>query len=203
MKILLLCPMADGQTGPAWKHALERLGHKVMEVDAKLTPQNSYNASLQFKPDLIFCSRTKALTEEVMKIKQTFKNVVACMWNVDTRNTVGEWAHLFPLIKVVDYHFVVEFNLLNDWRKLNAKTYWLSQGLQDEVYDKPREITKEDSIKYMCDICFCGCMSGKHHPIRKTAIRAIRQAGVKSNYWGCFHRPRIYNEEHNKQVALA
>lgn len=204
MRVLLLCPMADGQTGPAWKYALEKLGHEVLEVDAKLVPQNSYSAALQFKPDLVFCSRTTALTAEVVKIKQAFENAVSCMWNVDTRNTVDKWAHLFPLVKAVDYNFIVGCNVLEGWRKLNAKTYWLSQGLQDEVYNKPREITEDDRRKYACDIYFAGRMAaGRHYPLRKPAIRAIRQEGFKANFWGCLNRPKIYNEEHNKQVALA
>lgn len=203
MKVLLLCPMADGQTGPAWKHALEKLNHKVVAVDAKLVPQNSYSVCLQFKPDLIFCSRTTALTEEVIKIKQMFKNIIACMWNVDTRYTIGEWTHLFPLIKAIDYHFVVEENLLDEWRKLNAKTYWLPQGLQDEIYDRPREITEGDKLRYSCDVCFCGAVGGPHHDDRSLFLEAIRQAAFKLNIWGCGGRPKIYNEEHNKQAVLA
>lgn len=203
MKVLLLCPMADGQTGPAWKHAFEKLGHKVVAVDAKLAPQNSYSTNLQFKPDLIFCSRTPTLIDEVIRIKRSFKDAIACMWNVDTRPALGEWVHLFPLIKAVDYYFVVEYNFLDEWRKLNAKTYWLPQGLQDEVYDRPREITEEDKRKYSCDICFAGRVGGRHHSDRTPFLEAIKQAGFKLNLWGNDGKPKIYNEEHNKQVALA
>jgi len=202
MRVLLLFPMADGQTGPAIKHAFEKLGHTVSAVDAKLAPQNSHSESLQFKPDLIFCSRTPTLTGEVIKIKSSFKDAVACMWNVDSRYTLGEWSHLFPLIKAVDYHFVVEYNLLEEWQKLNVKTYWLPQGLQDEVYDKPREITEEDKRKYSCDVCFCGQIGGAHRD-RPQYLDAVRQAGFKLNLWGGGGRPQIYDEEHNKQASLA
>jgi len=202
MRILLLFPMADGQTGPAIKHAFENLGHTVSAVDAKLAPQNSHSESLRFKPDLVFCSRTPALTDEVVRIKRDFTDAVICMWNVDTRYTIGEWRHLFPLIKAVDYHFVVEYNLLDEWRGLNAKTYWLPQGLQDEVYDRPREITEEDRRRYSCDVSFCGQTGGAHSD-RPQYLNAIRQAGFKLNVWGGEGRPQIYNEEHNKQAALA
>jgi len=203
MKILLLFPMADGQTGPAIKHAFEKLRHIVNAIDAKLVPQNSYSASLQFKPDLVFCSRTPILTDEVISIKRRFKDAVTCMWNVDSRATVEERTELFPLTKTVDYHFVVEYNMLDEWRKLNAKTYWLPQGLQDEVYDRPREINEEDKKKYACDVCFCGQVGGQCHRDRVPFIKAIAQAGFKLNLWGNGGRPQIYDEEHNKQVALA
>jgi len=203
MKVLLLFPMADGQTGPAIKHAFENLGHVVSAIDAKLDWQRSYAASVDFKPDLVFCSRTKELTESVGVIKKHFKDVIACMWNVDTRYTLKEWTHLFPLIQAVDYHFVVESNLLGEWRRLNAKTYWLPQGLQNEVYDKSQEITEEDKRKYSCDVCFCGGVGGPHHSDRVLFLEAIRQAGFKLNIWGSGGRPKIYNEEHNKQVTQA
>jgi hypothetical protein len=203
MKILLLFPQLDGQTGLAIKHSFEQLGHKVVAVDAKLDWQHSYDVSIDYKPDLVFCSRTKELTEEVIKIKQKFKDAVICMWNVDTKYTTREWAHLFPLINAVDYHFVVEYNLLDEWRKMNTRTYWLPQGLQDEVYDRPKEITEEDRRKYSCDVCFCGSVGGPHHGDRVLFLAAIRQAGFKLNTWGSGGNPRIYDEEHNKQVALA
>lgn len=203
MKVLLLFPMADGQTGPAIKHAFENLGHVVSVVDAKLDWRHSYAASVEFKPDLIFCSRTKELAENVGAIKKRFKDVIACMWNVDSRYTLKEWTHLFPLIQAIDYHFVVESNLLDGWRKLNAKTYWLPQGLQDEIYDRPRKITEEDKRKYSCDVCFCGGVGGPHHSDRIPFLESIKQVGFKLNLWGSGGRPKIYNEEHSKQATLA
>lgn len=203
MNVLILFPMADGQTGPAIKYAFEQLGHKVEAVDAKLRPVHSYEVACGFSPDLVFCSRTPALTDEVIKIKRRFKDAVVCMMNTDTRNAMNDWTHLFPLIKAVDYHFVVEYNLLDEWRKLNAKTYWLPQGLQDEVYDRPREITEEDKKRYSCDVCFCGQVGGWCHSDRIPFIKAIEKAGFKLNLWGSGGRPQIYNEEHNKQAALA
>ena len=129
------------------------------------------------------------------------------MWNVDTRDTLNEWEHLFPLIRIVDYHFVVESNLLSQWRReLNAKTFWLPQGLQNEVYNKPHNISEENRHKYECDVCFCGSIAPtaeRYHSERYPIIEAIREAGFKLNIWGSEKKPQVYNEEHNKQVALA
>ena len=206
MKVLLLFPMADGQTGPAIKYAFEQLGHEVETVDAKRHPLLSYSIACGYKPDLVFCSRTHQLTDEVKKIKKRFKDAPICMWNVDTRDTLAEWEHLFPLIKAVDYHFVVETNLLPEWRReLNTKTFWLPQGLQNEVYGKPRSISEEDRQKYECDICFCGGIPppGIHHRDRRPIMEAIIKAGFRFNVWGSEGMPQVYNEEHNKQTSLA
>jgi len=205
MKVLLLFPMADGQTGPAIKYAFENLGFAVIAVDAKKHPGNSYQAALGFKPDLIFCSRTKTLTAQIVQIKKAFPASISCMWNVDTRSTIGEWAPLFPLFKAVDYHFVAASRLIPEWRKINEKTHWLPQGLQEEIYKKPAEITDEDRRKYECDVCFCGSIpsSGRYHRDRRPIIEAIRKTGFKLNIWGSEGKAQVYNEEHNKQTALA
>ena len=73
MRVLLLFPMADGQTGPAIKRAFEQLGHFVGAIDAKLQTILATQIAHIFKPDLIFCSRTHQLTGEVEKLKKKFQ----------------------------------------------------------------------------------------------------------------------------------
>jgi len=201
MKVLLLFPMADGQTGLAIKHAFEQLGHHVISVDAKLRPDYSYVAANCTKPDLIFCSRTKALTEQVEKIKREL-NPIICMWNVDTRTKIKKWAHLFPLIQHCDYHFVPDTRTIPQWKKINPNTFWLPQGLQDEVYDKPKAITNEDKARYSCDVSFAGSVKGAHKN-REVFLSSIREMGISYKFWGCYGAPRVYNEEHNKMVSLS
>ena len=75
MKVLLLFPMADGQTGPAIKFAFEQLGHEVRTVDAKKRVRASYPEALEFRPDLVFCSRTDTLAEEVRQINRAMRVV--------------------------------------------------------------------------------------------------------------------------------
>lgn len=204
MKVLLLFPMADGQTGPAIKYAFKKLGHEVRTFDAKLDGRN-YCLQLNmlgFKPDLVFCSRTYTLTEQVAEIKKKFKEAKICCWNVDTRDSIQEWEYLFPLIKFCDYYFVVASNLIPDWQKINPNTFWLPQGLQDEVYHKPKEITDEDKEKYECDISFAGSCT-HYHAWRVPYLTAIDKMNVDFKVWGCGGSPLIYNDEHNKMVACS
>ena len=203
MNVLLLFPMRDGQTGPAIKHAFEQLGHHVVAVDAKLQPKDSYSASFYSDFDLIFCSRTKELAEEVVKIKKRLPNAKACMWNVDTRYSLNEWGHLFPLIRACDYHFVVAYGLIPEWKEINPNTYWLPQGLRIEKYGKPKEISGPDRARYSCDISFAGDFTSPRHQHRAKFMVAIKQMDVDLKLWGCNGNPKIYNEEHNKMVALS
>lgn len=202
MRVLLLFPMADGQTGPAIKYAFEQLGHEVMAVDAKIESFNSYAVACHFMPTLIFCSRTYQLTEQVEQIKRKFKDAKIACWNVDTRNSIHEWEFLFPLIKLCDYYFVVASKLIPDWQKINPNTHWLPQGLQDEVYHKPDEITDEDKERYSCDVSFTGGIHG-YHAWRQPYLEAVADAGFNFKFWGFLDSRKVYNEEHNKAVFLS
>lgn len=201
MRVLLLFPMADGQTGPAIKYAFEQLGHEVKAVDAGIDWLNSYNANLKFKPDLVFCSRTKVLTEQVERIKQK-SNPIICMWNVDTKTKIKKWSHLFSLIRLCNYHFIVDSKTIPEWKNLNPNTFWLPQGLQNELYDKPKKITDDDRERYSCDVSFAGRCRG-YHKRRQHYFDAIMGMDVKFNRWGCAGNPKVYNEEHNKMVSLS
>ena len=202
MKVLLCFPMADGQTGNAIEYAFVKLGHEVEFVDAKIEPEISYEIACKFKPNLVFCSRTYTLTEQVAEIKKKFKDVTVCAWNVDTRSSIQEWEFLFPLIKLCDYYFVVASNLIPDWQQINPNTFWLPQGLQEEVYHKPDRITKSDILKYECDVSFAGGCTG-YHKWRMPYLEAIQSMGLNFKIWGCQGNPQVYNEEHNKMAALS
>jgi len=202
-KVLLLFPMADGQTGPAIKYAFEKLGHEVEFVDAKIEPLASFFTAEAFNPDLVFCSRTVELTEQVAQIKRKFPNATICMWNTDTRLNINNYEHLFTLIEHCDYHFVTDTGTIPQWKKINPNTFWLPQGLQNEVYDKPKEITDEDRTKYICDVSFAGSIKVSSHKHRWQYLNAIRQMGVNMKLWGNGGIPRVYNEEHNKMVSLS
>jgi len=202
MRVLLLCAMADGQTGPAIKYAFEKLGHIVRAVDAKTQPMFSLIAAYEFRPDLIFCSKSAVLADQIPKIKNKFKNAITCMWQIDTRPTTEHWRYLFPLIEACDYHFVVSSRLIPEWRKINPNTFWLPQGVQDEIYKKPKGINSEDRQRYSCDVSWAGHI-GNLHEFRIKFLFAVMSMDVVFKKWGCLGSPVVYNEEHNKMVALS
>ena len=205
MKVLLLFPMADGQTGSAIYHAFQRLGHQIEYVDAKIEPTLSFIKATKFRPDLVFCSRTRELAKEVVKIKEYLPQATICMWNVDTRGKIDKWKSLFPLIRLCDYHFVVNDYHIDEWNKrFETKTAWLPQGLQEEIYHKPETLSEADTSKYACDVSFAGtCRKTKSYQWRRDIIDAIRDAGFDLKVWGGEGNPRQYNEDHNKMVALS
>lgn len=200
MKILLLFQMKDGQTGSAIKYAFKKLGHTVESVDAKLKPHDSYEACCKIFPDIVLCSRTYDLIDEIQRIKRDFKNTVVCMWNTDAREDIHNWTFLFPLIKLVDIHFTVDINLIDNWKSINPKTFWLPQGLQSEIYMKTNvaKLTTDDLDKYACDVSFCGDRKGKYHKFRDRFLVPVEKMTIVFRHW-----TGVYNEEHNKMVYLS
>jgi len=70
------------------------------------------------------------------------------------------------------------------------------------VYDKPKEITEVDRIRYACDVCWAGTRTGVHKG-REGFLAAVEAMDVSFKQWGCLGNPRLYNEEHNKMTALS
>ncbi len=204
MRVLLVFPQQDGQTGPAIKWAFQQLGHTVQTVDAKLYPGRTYRTAWEFKPDFVFCSRTKELTGQIAHIKSypPLTTKIA-MWNVDVRSGIDSWQHLFPLIRLCDYHFVVDSKLIPEWKVINPNTFWVPQGLQNELYKKPSSITDEDREKYSCDVSWAGDIDSPVHRFRIPFIEAVDKMGIDFKTWGCRGNPRVYGEEHNKMVSLS
>jgi len=65
MKIYLVFPMADGQTGPAIKYAFEQLGHHVKAIDARRQTNRIYENYREFSGDLVFCTKTPEVTDQI------------------------------------------------------------------------------------------------------------------------------------------
>ena len=204
MKILLLFPQQDGQTGPAIKDAFESLGHDVVPVDAKKDLSNLYSVARNWKPDLIFCSRTKELAVHIAHIKRDMvPGPKICVWNVDTRKNIYDWSHLFPLIHLCDYHFIVDTGIISEWREINPKTFCVHQGLQDGLYDKPYNVMGEDRKIYSCDVSWAGNLDSPIHKFRKPFIKAVENMGIRFKKWGCEGKPKLYGETFNIMTSLS
>jgi len=204
MKILLLFPMADGQTGPAIQKAFENLGHNVLAIDAKKHLGGIYSVARHWRPDLIFCSRTKELAVHIAHIKgDMVPGPKVCMWNVDTRANIDEWSHLFPLVRLCDYHFIVDTGIMSEWEKINPKTFCVHQGLQDDLYAKPYKVAVADVREYACDVSWAGNLDAPIHKFRKPFIKAVEGMGIKFKKWGCEGKPKLYGETFNIMTSLS
>jgi len=94
----------------------------------------------------------------------------------------------------------VDINLIDNWKDINIRTFWLPQGLQSEAYRKidPMKLTMNDINKYTCGVSFCGDRKSKYHKFRNRFLDPVEKMGVNFKHW-----TGTYNEEHNKMVHLS
>jgi hypothetical protein len=182
MKILLAFPQRDGQTGPAIKFALNKLGHIVTSCE----PSNIGMHIGDY--DLVFCSRTPSIAQHIHKF-----DCKTAMWNVDAKHNINSWGKLIPLVKKVDVHFTVALQQLEEWKHYNTNTLWLPQGLQNEIYDKVK-----GHVQPEFDITFCGRLDSVHS-FRAEYLDCLTSSHLKFKHFG--QRGEIYNLNHNILVA--
>lgn len=205
-RVLLAFPQADGQTGVAIRNAFDQLGWEVVVLDPKIEPELLYSRCSETLPDLVFCSRTPALTNGVAEIRTRLPFVTTCVWNVDVRETIEEWNHLIPLFKATDYYFDVSEYWAGEFAKqVNPNSFWLPQGVQPELYHKPGEILPDDVKRFECDVSFAGCMDGGPtiHGWRDEYLKAVRGMGLNFKHFGDAGNPRVTGEDHNKLAVLS
>jgi len=203
MKVLLIFPQKDGQTGVAIRTALEK-EHDVVTIDPNINPTNITTIATKTKPRLIICSRTISLATPVYQIKQQLPGTTICVWNTDVRPSLKDWAAWLPLFKQVHYYFGSSPYDADMMRQINPSSYYLPQGLQDDVYGIPKTaITRKDIDKYACDVSFIGDIHQPIHAFRQPYITALIKSNLKFKIWGSENQPQIYGEDHNKAVILS
>ena len=204
MKVLLAFPFEDQQTGVYIFKAFEQNGCEVIGVDSKLYPWHLYETAMEFRPDLIFCSRTPALLDSVLKIKKNLKTKIMC-WNVDVRDTVREFSYLFPLFDQMDVLYSIGVDNVKEYHDY-VKTpviKWLSEGV-DPDYHNMFNLTDRDHKLYDCDIMFAGEYPCQYRHSRNQIVEFLAQVyGNKFRLFGNTSSNYLLNEEHSKACQCA
>jgi hypothetical protein len=209
MNVLLVFPVADGQTGIALRDSFRQLGHEVRVVDANLAPNEVYGVFRECQPKLVFCSRTIPITPYIQRIKAESPQTVTCIWNTDVRKHLSEWKPWLPLFQTVDYLFTVSESKAERFRRegINQNAFWLPQGVQERVYHGPSPMTIEDKRRFQCDVSFAGGIEGGPDvhgwrvPYHDALKRALPDFSIK--FFGCYGEPKVMNDDHNKLAALS
>jgi len=201
-KVLVLMPMADGQTGPAIVNAFEELGCEVCGIDTNTEADKILDSVSTSAWDLVFCGREPALVPLINDIREA-TDVRVVVYNVDVRDDVNEFAALFPLFRRASAFYTVGLGNVPGYRAQGINAFWLPQGLQKEVY-KPVDVSENDIEMYGCDVCFIGRDRGRGlHEGRTEVLDAIERMGVNYKWWGCRGNPELWDEDHNKAVICS
>jgi len=192
MNILLLFPFEDNETGIAIKEAFEHHGHSVAGVDAKDTPELSFDVFRQNDFDFVLCSRTAMLYEQIIRIKK-HKNVPIAMWNMDTREDLNDWGPLLYAFEYVDYYFSIG----EDYKqhlKHGITSHHLKQGLHDRRY-YPVHPTVNQYNKYRSETGFIGNIIQGMHKSRLELLQTINDNFEFKSITG------VYGPEHSAAVG--
>ena len=206
MKVLLVFPQQDGQTGLFIKKSFVQLGCDVRVVDAKVEPQITFSVANSFQPDLIFCSRTIELISQIQAVRTFLPNTKIVCWNVDKRDDVREFgSQLFQLFGMMDILYTVGLGNVGDYERLlpNITVKHLQQGCDPETHHR-EDLTIEDRERYGCDVVFAGSVDQYNHTNRGELIRFLSgrsefDLGIYSDEYNTF----ITDSEHNKACQCA
>jgi len=201
MKILLCFPYSDGETGIAIKEGFENLGCKVVAVDAatQATALTMICKKYEGDFDLLLCSRTLPLYEELVKIKKYFPKIKSAIWNPDIRVPIDVWGPMLYMFEFVDFYFDVNEGVVEEFReRWNKNSFFLPQGLHEKRY-YPCLPTEAMKMEYSCDVGFIGNFVGGIHAGRRELMEAI----VKMQKYTIKNFTNIYGENHNYVVGCS
>ena len=139
MKVLLVFPQRDRQTGLFIKRAFEQLGCELKVVDAKAEPKNMVPAAKQFGPDMVFCSRTPALLGGMQILKREHPEITTVCWNVDVRASAERFGRaLLDLFNSVDLYYCKPEGMVADFQRLcpRTKVQSLLEAIDPELHKR-------------------------------------------------------------------
>lgn len=184
--------MRDGQTGPAILRAFQQNDCEVVVVDPHLQAGELFQICNEHDGKFDFClvSRTVQLFDQIQKIKMAYPKLKTAVWNPDVREKIEHWGELIQLIVSVDYYFTVGEGVVDRWKEIQPNSFWLPQGIQDEIYHRPKGVFIKEH-----DVGFIGGLLPKFHKNRIGVLAEMQFSDLDFHWY-----QNVYNEEHNLAV---
>ncbi|MBI5666032.1 MAG: glycosyltransferase [Nitrospirae bacterium] len=179
-KILLVTFFSTWDNGWYYKVALEKNGHTVIPFDP-YSEKDPDSCVLQLvretKPDFLLYAKNELSVETFRELRRSTKLI---MWYPDP--VIPDW--LPPFVEVADVFFTMTEGLVEEFKKINPNSYWLTQGFEPSFFEI-REITERDRKKYSADVAFVGNLGSKPHYLpRRTLLQSVIDNGFKLKWWG-------------------
>lgn len=203
MRVLLLFPMKDQQTGLFIEHALKELGLHVVTHDSR----TRWKGRIPFlvnkvKPDLVLCNREPGLYKHIQKVKEMKPRPKLVMWNLDKRHRVEDFGpDLLILFNTVDVLYTIALGDILKYKRLcpDTEIKHLQQGIDPSVHHT-EILTDNDHEKYHCDIMFAGSFSSVHKG-RVELFDYLLKSGLRIKRFG--GKNAIFDADHNKACQCA
>ena len=166
----------------AWfyKAGFERNGHTVMTFDTssgKPSEETILKAAADFKPDFVLHTKDEFPVHVFEKLRKATKVV---QWYPDP--VIPDW--LPPYVKACDSFFTMSEGLLEEFRKMNPKSYWLTQAFEPSCFPV-KEVSDEDRKTFSADVAFVGNLGSKpQYQSRRGSLEAVIASGARLKWWG-------------------
>jgi len=149
---------------------------------------------------LIFCSRTTALLTGIQRIQKEFPEIITACWNVDKRDSVGEFGdELLELFNTVDiFYTIAKGNIVGYQMKCpDTQIKHLQEGIDPKLHYPV-------SMNHQLDVTFAGSYMSKIHHGRKELFEYLQS---ETPGWNILMRlfgygNEIYDKAHNDLVSI-
>lgn len=163
-----------------YKTGLQKNGHIVIDFDPALHQDavpSLYKIAQDFKPDLIIHTKDELAPEIFQELKQHAKVI---MWYPDP--VIPEW--LIPYVKACDIFFTMSEGLVDEFKKINPNSFWLSQAFEPSFFEV-KKITSQDIKTYSADVTFVGNLGSKEQYLsRRNSLEKVANLDIKFKWWG-------------------
>ena len=203
MKVLLLFPMRDRQTGLFIQRAMKQLGVAVITHDSRTGLKARIPALVRkHKPDFLLCNREHGLYKYMKKVRDMKPRPRLILWNFDKRQRLEEFGlDLLNLFKTMDTLYTVALGEVPQYRRLCPDTVikHLQQGI-DPLVHRTEVLTNSDHEKYDCDLMFAGSITSVHSG-RIKLFDFLSKTGYQIKHYS--GKMAVFDAEHNKACKCA
>lgn len=163
-----------------YKIGFEKNGHIVTTFDPNSevpSDEMILNIAKNIKPDFVIYTKNELPVEIFQNLKKFTKII---QWYPDP--IIPRW--LPPYIKTVDIFFTISEGMVDEIRKLNPHSFWLTQAFEPSFF-KTKEITDNDKKTFGSDITFVGNLGSKtQYLIRRKYLNRVLREGFQLKWWG-------------------
>lgn len=180
-KVLLITDFSKPwNNGWYYKKGFERNNCEVLSInpqDVKGKYDVVFKAIEKFKPDFILHTKDELPVEIFEEARQ---KVPLIQWYPDP--VIPDW--LIPYVKSCDIFFTMAEGLVEEFRKINPKSFWLTQAFEPEFFEIS-DITEKDRIFFSSDVTFVGNLgSKKQYLLRRKYLKRVIKEGINLKWWG-------------------
>ena len=132
-----------------------------------------------FSPSVLLHIKDRGLRVEWLKEAKE-RGIATVQWYPDI--AMPEW--LIPYVKNTDIFFTMAEGLVEEFKKYNLRTFWLTQAFEPSFF-QISDITPEDISNVASDVTFIGTPGSKEYYLkRRRYLSRVIDEGFKLRWWG-------------------